>query len=409
MNDQHFWIGRNKDDRVVEKSSSGGIMSAVAKWIFEHNGVVFGASYTEHCRKVKHIKVECYEELYKLRKSKYVWSDYVECFEDIKEHLYAGIPVLFIGTPCQCVAVKHRFEEFSNLYLLDFFCHGTLESQYYTSYIEGVQKKIKSVDFRGEADSGEHNFMFTVFDENGVKIISDTYDNNILTNLFVSSAGIRKACFNCKICCDKHISNVTMGDVEFENMAHRHGFDSKNHLSIISINDEVGSEIFDACCQNIKYSKLDERDAEEIAFYYRPHKNSGKPWEYNYSLRCWFEDTVKRYGFMEAAYRCKYYKDIQQLEKYSSLYGNKNIYLYGCGKKGSIIKELIQKYFSQLKIQGYIVTKKTVDEKNDLPVYEISQLHIDIERDFIIVAVEIKKDIYDLLENIGLKEGINYI
>lgn len=403
-----FYIGRNTDENIVKQSSSGGIMSVVAEWIFKRGGIVFGASYVEGCNKVEHIKVECFEELYRLRKSIYVWSDYKVCLDEMKKQLEDKKNVLFIGTPCQCLVVNHRFSMFTNLFLLDFFCHGALETKYLSDYIDGINEPIKKVDFREESRLVKDNFIFSVVDYEQNEIIHDDYNNNVLTNLFVSSAGLRRTCFNCSICTKKHVSNITIGDVQFDSMAFRHGF-NKYHLSIIAVNDKKGKKIMEESNEYIDLAKLDSRDKEEIEFYYQPHKNSGMPWEYDWKLRCWFEDTYNACGFEEAAYRCMHIADLKLLEQSKRSVKGKNIYLYGCGKKGRIFKELIDKYFSYWNLVGYIVTNRSEKEVNGLNVYQFDQFEMDFNRDFIIVSIEKKKEIYSILENAGLKKGIDFI
>lgn len=407
MDKEIFYVGRNKDEHIVQNSSSGGVMSAVAAWVFEHKGVVFGAVYNKNKKKIEHIRVDKYEDIRSMRKSKYVWSNYTGCLKNLESCLKDGKKVLFIGTPCQTYSIKHLYGDYTNLILLDFYCHGTLEARYFTNYINSIEDDVDSIDFRDEAMSGKHNFLFSITNKHKKKIIQDEYNDNLLTYLFISSAGIRKACIGCRFCTQKHISNITMGDVEYESVAQRHGFEKK-HLSIISINDELGNRIFDEIKERLQVAILDDQDEKEIRFHYKEHSDSGKIWEYNSQLRLWFEKEALKYGFIEAAYRCKFFEDIQRLKNYDGYIEKKYIYLYGCGKKGTILKKLIDKYFSHWDICGYIVTKKDIDFKNGLPVFEVSILNSHPQNIFIIVATEERKEIYEILNNMGLAEGKDY-
>lgn len=225
MDNEIFFLGRNRDESIVQNSSSGGVMSAVAAWVFEHKGVVFGATYNMGEKRIGHVRIDKYEDISIIRKSKYVWSDYVDCLENLESCLKNGKIVLFIGTPCQTYAVKRQYADFTNLILLDFYCHGTLEARYFTDYINSIEDDVDNVDFRDEAISGENNFSFSIMNKDKKKIIQDEYNDNLLTYLYISSAGIRKACIGCKLCTNKHISNITMGDAEYESVAQKHGFE----------------------------------------------------------------------------------------------------------------------------------------------------------------------------------------
>ena len=55
------FVGYYKDDEVRKQSSSGGIFSAIAEWILQQKGVVFGAAFDENFE-VHHIAVETKEE-----------------------------------------------------------------------------------------------------------------------------------------------------------------------------------------------------------------------------------------------------------------------------------------------------------------------------------------------------------
>ena len=54
------------------------------------------------------------------------------------------------------------------------------------------------------------------------------------------------------------------------------------------------------------------------------------------------------------------------------------------------------------------MTKKDIDKKNGLPVFEVQILNSHPQNIFVIVATEEKKEIYGILNNIGLTEGEDY-
>ena len=79
----------NTDDNIRLNSSSGGIFSAIAKYVLEElDGVVYGATYDNGI--VKHIRVEDIEKLELLRKSKYlpsyIGNAYKNVIKDLKNN-----------------------------------------------------------------------------------------------------------------------------------------------------------------------------------------------------------------------------------------------------------------------------------------------------------------------------------
>ena len=76
----------SKNELIYNNSASGGIFSELARYVLENDGVVFGAAFVN--LKVKHIRIDNLEELYKVQKSKYIQSDlrglYLICKKELK-------------------------------------------------------------------------------------------------------------------------------------------------------------------------------------------------------------------------------------------------------------------------------------------------------------------------------------
>ncbi len=71
---QYGFIVQNKDEKILQQSTSGGVFSAITAYIISQNGIVFDATLSDNFQ-VKHIHVESMLELKLLRGSKYVQSD----------------------------------------------------------------------------------------------------------------------------------------------------------------------------------------------------------------------------------------------------------------------------------------------------------------------------------------------
>ncbi|MFR6508864.1 MAG: coenzyme F420 hydrogenase/dehydrogenase beta subunit N-terminal domain-containing protein [Dorea sp.] len=77
-------VAANKE--ILEKSSSGGAFSLLAHEVFEKGGCVFGAAWTDDFS-VEHIMIDNENDMYKLRKSKYLQSYVGDTFRKVKEKL----------------------------------------------------------------------------------------------------------------------------------------------------------------------------------------------------------------------------------------------------------------------------------------------------------------------------------
>lgn len=403
-----FYIGRNLDKDVVACSSSGGIVSLVAELFLNKSGVVYGATFDKELLNVHHIRVSSIEELKLIRKSKYVWSDFKTCLPSLEKDLEDGRQVLFIGTPCQSNSIINRFKNYKNLVVLDFFCHGTLQPKYFTGYLNSLNDAIHSVDFRTDSINN-HNFVLSIKNEHGVDVVNNEYGKDILTSIFISSAGLRKACLSCKFCNKLHCSSITVGDVEFQELANKYGYD-KYHLSFIAVNNESGKNIYSEIKEKMTYAELNFDDDKFIKFYYRERENSKTPWGYHSELQRSFDSDFEEYGLLKAYFNSKHYENKKFLEKIPS-YKHKSFFIYGCGSKGSDYLEAIRSYFPNWVVKGFITSQKSFDTKENLKVYGFSEFLELEEKTFIIVGSTgtIKEEIYNILKNKGFKEGVDFL
>lgn len=93
-------------DKLRKESSSGGVFSILADYILSRNGYVCGAEYTENKIAVRHEIISHRSDLPRLRGSKYIQSEIGTVYQQLKEKLLTGAPVLFVGCPCQVAGLK---------------------------------------------------------------------------------------------------------------------------------------------------------------------------------------------------------------------------------------------------------------------------------------------------------------
>lgn len=254
------WI---KDESIREQSSSGGAFSLFATWILEQDGLVYGAMQDEELY-VQHMGVEYVEDLDKLRKSKYVQSDTKKSYFEIKNHLDDGRLVLFTGTPCQ-VAGLHSFlgENYDNLYMMDFICHGVPSPMIYESYIKFLEKKnkdeVRALQFRLK-DRGWHPRiqLGTRIVMNSGKVIrkfpafKDPYMNGFSDDLY-----LRPSCYECAFkSLPKYYADFTIADFWGVNKVDSELNDGKG-TSLVLIHNKHGQELFDRVKDGFYYKECD--------------------------------------------------------------------------------------------------------------------------------------------------------
>lgn len=292
-----FYAGVSFDDKIKEKSSSGGIFSLLAEKIIEKRGVVFGAAFVEDFN-VKHIAIEKREDLYRLRGSKYVQSQMDDCFEKVKAFLSEGRYVLFSGTPCQIEGLYSCLKENAErLYTVDVLCHGVPSPFVFRDYINNEKtkgdKEIVSFDFRSKKTGWTHYSTDINFDNTSKTIYRSSYMQGFLNNYY-----LRECCYDCRYATGKRVGDITLGDFwGYREKAPAYLENDDRGISLVIVNSKKGDQLFKSIRKKAAVvSKSYDDAAKENPILYTPSK---KPVDYedfqrDYGLLSW-SDLEKKY------------------------------------------------------------------------------------------------------------------
>lgn len=246
-------INKNTDIRL--KSSSGGIFSAVADYILNNNGVVFGAAFDEKWN-VEHAYIEDSGDLDKLRTSKYVQSYIGFSYKRIKEFLEIDKLVLFTGTPCQIAGLKaYLGRDYDNLYCVDIICHGVPSPMVWRKYlIENYDiDNIQEINFRNK-HTGWSNFSFKIQYTN--KAIIENRSSNLYMLGFLHDLYLRPSCYNCNFKTIERGSDITIADFWGINKILPEMNDDKG-TSLIFLQSDKGKILLDKISGSIKIAEVD--------------------------------------------------------------------------------------------------------------------------------------------------------
>lgn len=206
---------KNSDEAIREKSSSGGLFSALAYKTIVDGGCAVGCALDKNCRNCRHIVIDRLDELEKLRGSKYFQSQIKDVYIQIKAILETGKRVLFSGTPCQVAGLKSYLnKEYDNLLTVDFICHGVASPMVWEKYVDYEENrkksKISSVSFRDKT-TGWHGFSLKIVFDNGICNVipcsASIYMQGFLQDLF-----LRNSCYRCHFKQSNYYSDITMAD-----------------------------------------------------------------------------------------------------------------------------------------------------------------------------------------------------
>lgn len=279
------------DNQIRDKGSSGSIFYHIALYIIEKGGVVFGAAMDENL-KLKHVMARNVQELSRLTKSKYFQSDTREIYIKVKNLLDGGNLVMFCGTPCQCNALYKFVPESKkdNLILVDFICHGVPSQENFDKsihrYEAKVSGKVLSYEFRPKNGFGLHGYRITYKDLNNETCIEEgKYYKQPFYLGFKLYIAFRQSCYHCKFVGKERVSDITLGD--FWGLSHvdRKVKDEDKGYSMVIINSDKGSMLFEAIYGDIETKSFDlEVAVRNNSSYVRPVKDSilSKAFRYSY-------------------------------------------------------------------------------------------------------------------------------
>lgn len=260
-------------DEARQKSSSGGVATALAEATIREGGVVASCMFSEGQFVFK--LVESIGELENFRGSKYVKSNPTGIYKTVKQKLQQGRTVLFTGLPCQVAAVKNFVgpKLMENLMTVDLICHGTPSYELLSYYLKQHGRDLKSVSriaFR-------RGNTYGLYLDDVALIHSRVQDKYTLS--FQKSLNFTENCYQCRYARLERVGDITLGDSWgscLPDAEHRRG------ISLVLCQTEKGSKWIKKAGIHLENVDLEEAVSN------------------NHQLNRPSEKPEKRMGFIEA-------------------------------------------------------------------------------------------------------------
>lgn len=238
-----------KDVEQRKKSSSGGMFYAIACWILQQRGKVYGAFMDEN-HQVKHIGVDNVNDLQLLRGSKYVQSDMQCVFADIKNDLKAGRWCYFVGTGCQVAGLKAFLrKDYETLLTSDLVCHGVPSQWLFDRHIQYLEEKhkgkVSGYQFRNNKTWGVCEIFNLTNPKGKVKYYKfPSYNLSPYLYSFMYAMTYRYSCYDCKFARIPRQGDITLADYWgvkefFPNL------DTSKGISLTLVNSPKGAVVFE--------------------------------------------------------------------------------------------------------------------------------------------------------------------
>lgn len=284
----------NKDEQIRRLSSSGGFFSAIAEYVMENKGVVFGAIYSDDYSHVFISSAFELEGIGHMRGSKYVFCEVRDTYKEAKDFLEYGKMVLYTGTPCQIAGLnKYLGKEYKNLITADFICHGANSVTAYESWLKELSngEKILNVDFRDKSVY-KWSTTATVYLESG-KVVRQDYKDCFWYKGFLEGVINRENCSNCPYARTERCADFTMGDA-WQISKINPSYNDQMGTSLILANSTKAEYILDIIKN--RFSLCEKIELEEIRKY---NGNLNTPQKMA-ATREYFFSHLKKDGFHKA-------------------------------------------------------------------------------------------------------------
>ena len=251
----------NKNHVTRHESTSGGLFSALADYMYKQGGYVSGAIYTEHFD-VVNIVSNNINDLKRIRGSKYIQSSAIGLYKEIKSLLKDNKKVLVCGTPCQMSALRSFLKDIpNNLLIVDILCKSCNSPKVFHKYIQSLEDRFNSpvvtVKER-DKDHGWNSLTRKVSFENGSvffgKGYSDHFQRGFQYNVFA-----RPSCYDCQFKSIPRIGDITLGDFWGVEELDINLYDNKG-TSMVFLNNEKGRKYFEAIKDQLIWKEVVFKD-----------------------------------------------------------------------------------------------------------------------------------------------------
>ena len=242
-----FW---SKDAALLRASTSGGFFSILAERILSEGGEVWGAAFDE-ALVLRAQRARNASELAPLRRSKYVQSDASGVYSEVRATLQSGRRALFVGTPCQCAALRNFLgRSYDNLVVMDFVCHGVPSLELFRAYLTDLSKRlgnasgIKAVNFRVKLQGWSGSGIEALFNDGQAYRAGFFTDPYLIA--FTTNLALNNPCYACRYANLSRPSDITVSDY-WGYMSRKWKTRDRNvGISMAMINTRRGGEIYDA-------------------------------------------------------------------------------------------------------------------------------------------------------------------
>lgn len=250
-----------KDRGQLMRSASGGVATAIVLHTIENGGVAYGCVADRE--DVRHERLATPGEVERSRGSRYVQSDISAAIPQVAADLDSGTSVAFVGTPCQCAALRRLFGERGDLLLVDLVCEGVPSRRMYADFLDDLERGLSErvTDFRFRDKRGGWSTKNPVVVGEGGRPLRGqrhSFDYPYYW-LFAHALILRDSCYACPYACSCRVGDITVGDfwgVESVGLGYRLE-ELHDGVSCVIVSTEHGRGVVEGLVCNIDLRECD--------------------------------------------------------------------------------------------------------------------------------------------------------
>lgn len=256
-----FYAGSYKNDEQTVSCSSGGLATAIEIAFIKSGGIVYGASYSQDWKRNEYVRVDSIAGIESLKSSKYTQTNKNDIYNQIEVDLKNGMKCLFIGLPCDVLAVKNYFSKYTEfLHTIELVCHGPTSNRVQKEYCEMVENKLgSSMSFfstRYKKNGNWKPYYIRACTQNG-KEIKEPYLESCYGSAFRYLK--RYSCYACNIKDSRLAGDLMIGDYHYV----EEGMKGYNRCGVSSAmsHNEKGNELIQLIEDDFNLISIPKRNA----------------------------------------------------------------------------------------------------------------------------------------------------
>lgn len=209
---QQAFVLQARDKELLQDSTSGAAFSLLARQMFSKGGSVYGVGYDDDGMPA-HKCANDEDALAEMRGSKYVQSDLLGVFSEIKRKLDRGEQILFSGLPCQIEGLLAFLggAKPAGLVLVDLVCHSVGSPLVFNLYKQTISQD-GYVRFKDKRPYGYQYSQISFTDHDGDVQYRSGVESDVYMRSFFSNINVRPSCYECVFKKRYRVADITIWD-----------------------------------------------------------------------------------------------------------------------------------------------------------------------------------------------------